>query len=958
MQTPEATRPRSASGTWSADLDAYIGSHEGSPGGSSTETRHRLVAGVKARPQSAEAWRALLAYEESHGSNMTHGLQADPGRVRLYHMYYWATTLVPRSSSKSHKEAYLQLWLGLARQQWARSPDDARDTFKTLKNQHIGDASAHLFYEWACLEHAAGNVSKALGVLAKGFRAEAQPASLLEQLRAEMQSGTFDLKQAGAYTETLTLDASFAAARQLQQGSNTATAGAGAGVMSNTILEHTHAARAVTFAADVHDAATTEEYGRRHASSAGPASVCSSRSGRPGADGHTGCTSSSTSSRSTVSVHDGAFLPFSAGAASYKSSETESSGMESTEEDTISCRAAGTTGGISSKEPGSVKRSTAPLSSHSSATPAANPGSNTATLATGLKRFGFKGTPRAGGKHKDEAGWPAGNWTPPAEGQLPSSLDSTPEGAILGGTSTAFTAPTARHSSRVDPPQSQQRTQQQSRGGAGATAAGSRQAAAQRGTEPEAEEDQQALPTIVLSDVPSCAPAAADQAGAKGSRVQQEQQQQQQAEKQHLQPHRSLTSGSAAVSAAGSREPLRPLQSQPQATTAQGTRYTKLECVGRGGSSKVFKVMGPSCKIYALKRIRLAGRDAEAASGFIDEINLLLRLRNKPNIIQLIDSQVFTDEGLIYMVQEYGEIDLARLLAKHDAVRRAAAGVDLAKGGLLQDNLDENFIRLYWQQMLQAVSGVHDQRIVHSDLKPANFLLVEGQLKLIDFGIAKAICGDTTSIARESQVGTLNYMSPEAILGGSTNILGGPAMRVGRPSDVWSLGCILYQMVYGRTPFAELPFLPKMHAICNPQHQVAYPALANTDLMDVMRRCLDRDPKTRISLQELLDHPFLHPNRRLPPPAAAAPAVGLSEEQMKALVAQVAAAGAAGVADIDKLTRDLMQKLQTATLPDAVAKGAGSSQQAASGLSRSRSGSRIPAAPAGAHTAAQPSRQQ
>jgi hypothetical protein len=58
----------------------------------------------------------------------------------------------------------------------ARSPDDARDTFKTLKNQHIGDASAHLYYEWACLEHVAGNVSKALGVLAKGIRAEAQPA--------------------------------------------------------------------------------------------------------------------------------------------------------------------------------------------------------------------------------------------------------------------------------------------------------------------------------------------------------------------------------------------------------------------------------------------------------------------------------------------------------------------------------------------------------------------------------------------------------------------------------------------------------------------------------------------------------------------------------------------------------------------------------------------------------------
>ena len=51
----------------------------------------------------------------------------------------------------------------------------------------------------------------------------------------------------------------------------------------------------------------------------------------------------------------------------------------------------------------------------------------------------------------------------------------------------------------------------------------------------------------------------------------------------------------------------------------------------------------------------------------------------------------------------------------------------------------------------QAVHTIHEARIVHSDLKPANFLVVEGQLKLIDFGIAKAISSDTTSIAREAQ---------------------------------------------------------------------------------------------------------------------------------------------------------------------------------------------------------------
>ena len=70
---------------------------------------------------------------------------------------------------------------------------------------------------------------------------------------------------------------------------------------------------------------------------------------------------------------------------------------------------------------------------------------------------------------------------------------------------------------------------------------------------------------------------------------------------------------------------------------------------------------------------------------------------------------------------------------------------------------------------VQAVHTIHEARIVHSDLKPANFLVVEGQLKLIDFGIAKAISSDTTSIAREAQVRLsilllLSYYSREYLL--------------------------------------------------------------------------------------------------------------------------------------------------------------------------------------------------
>ena len=228
--------------------------------------------------------------------------------------------------------------------------------------------------------------------------------------------------------------------------------------------------------------------------------------------------------------------------------------------------------------------------------------------------------------------------------------------------------------------------------------------------------------------------------------------------------------------------------------------------------------MAPNRKIYALKRIRYTGHDQEAARGFIDEISLLKSLRGKDNIIQLLDSEVVGQEGLIYMVLEYGETDLARLLVKQDKQRR--------EEGL--PGFDENFVRLYWQQMLkvrgleghmyacdaccpplspcrllpaafplppaarrfppaaccpplspcrllptyrpvlrvQAVHAVHEMRIVHSDLKPANFLVVEGQLKLIDFGIAKAINGDTTSIARESQVKLFfNWGSHSAAVG-------------------------------------------------------------------------------------------------------------------------------------------------------------------------------------------------
>ena len=309
------------------------------------------------------------------------------------------------------------------------------------------------------------------------------------------------------------------------------------------------------------------------------------------------------------------------------------------------------------------------------------------------------------------------------------------------------------------------------------------------------------------------------------------------------------------------------------ALLVNGRIYAKLELIGRGGSSKVFKVLAPDGKLYALKRVHLKGVDPAALSGYLNEIELLRKLAESDRIIKLIEAEVNEREGYLHVVMECGEIDLAGVLnqKKKEHAERLHQQQQQAQGyrdGVYGSGISMNFIRVYWEQMLQAVHAIHEHRVVHSDLKPANFLFVRGALKLIDFGIAKAIQNDTTNIHREHQVGTVNYMSPEAIVdtnsysssGSSTDRNRPQCMKLGRPSDVWSLGCILYQMVYGKTPFHDLPMIPKLQRIIDPRAEIPVPPIPNPYLMEVMKSCLRRDPTQRMTIPELLRHEFLRPD--------------------------------------------------------------------------------------------------
>jgi [calcium/calmodulin-dependent protein kinase] kinase len=173
--------------------------------------------------------------------------------------------------------------------------------------------------------------------------------------------------------------------------------------------------------------------------------------------------------------------------------------------------------------------------------------------------------------------------------------------------------------------------------------------------------------------------------------------------------------------------------------------------------------------------------------------------------------------------------------------------VELASNGTLNEvcPMSENDAWNYFRQLVAALDYLHNEaKVVHRDIKPQNLLLdSDYKLKLIDFGTAQSIhIHDTFNNVSGSHA----FMSPELVTGAKP--------FEGRALDVWAAGVTLYYFIEGCTPFASRKILKLYEEIAS--GSVLYPPRIKEPLKSLLVRMLTKDPKRRIKLSEIKDHPW------------------------------------------------------------------------------------------------------
>ncbi|XP_063725434.1 serine/threonine-protein kinase Nek4-like isoform X3 [Symsagittifera roscoffensis] len=266
-------------------------------------------------------------------------------------------------------------------------------------------------------------------------------------------------------------------------------------------------------------------------------------------------------------------------------------------------------------------------------------------------------------------------------------------------------------------------------------------------------------------------------------------------------------------------------------------RYEKIEKIGEGSYGQVWKVKlrddpANSKNKFVLKLIRLEKASKKEREYAEQEVKLLKTLSH-PNIVSFKDHFWYdskqTQLGIVMSLCEGG--DLYKVLKSK-------------KGG---GKLSEHEVMQWFIQIALAVQYLHSKNILHRDLKTQNIFLTRSNLvKVGDLGIARELKEDEMA---STLIGTPYYMSPEIF----QNI------PYSYKSDIWSLGCILYEMTSLKHAFTAHAFSSLVHKIINgepPKMPTGY----SKGVCDLISRMLNREIEARPSARDILQTPFVQEN--------------------------------------------------------------------------------------------------
>ncbi|XP_016981577.1 serine/threonine-protein kinase Nek2 [Drosophila rhopaloa] len=263
--------------------------------------------------------------------------------------------------------------------------------------------------------------------------------------------------------------------------------------------------------------------------------------------------------------------------------------------------------------------------------------------------------------------------------------------------------------------------------------------------------------------------------------------------------------------------------------------YEVLAVMGNGSFGTCYKVRDKSTgELFAWKGMNYDELDDVKCEALVSEISVLRQLQH-PNIVQYYHHLVNREAKSVYIVMECcAGGDLAQIVKRARSQRQ---------------RFEEPYIWRVLFQLCRALQVCHNKipngTILHRDIKPANiFLDAAGNAKLGDFGLARMLRRDQSFAA--SFVGTPHYMSPELVRG----------RKYDRKSDVWAVGCLVYEMCALRPPFRGRAFDQLSEKIAQGEFS-RIPAIYSADLQEIIAFMLAVDHEQRPGIEVIIRHPLV-----------------------------------------------------------------------------------------------------